>query len=501
MRRLFLFVLSLALLGAGCAVPVQQPRRPVMFAAQRGIGYIPSVGSPSGIQFELQADPLAGVKDGTVDVALVIGQVPEGLEGFGFSPNETVLMQGWMDPPRALSKAEALALAEGLKAPREPGPGALAKGQLKDMRPGWRAIPVDGVLPTMETVWNGSYPLAGMTSVIFRPGADSRVRGVIEGLQQQAGKPPDEPRARLSFTGDMMLARGVARAMREKGTLYPVAKVAEHLAAADLTFVNLESPIGVKGKPLPGKQIWFRAAPEAVDLLKAAGVDGLTLANNHIIDYDTENFLETLERLDEAGIRYTGGGRNIVEARRPLVMKAKGIPVAFLGYSQFADLFFDWNYPRSFAATESVPGVAGINEEWLAADIAAARATPAMVVVVSFHWGEEFQNYPTEEQKRLARKAIDLGADLVIGHHPHAIQGLEIYKGKLIAYSLGNFIMDRQETDLARESMILDVEITSGGVRSATVQPVWIKDEQPYMMTGPDAESLRTKIRTISGWK
>lgn len=304
----------------------------------------------------------------------------------------------------------------------------------------------------------------------------------------------------LTVAGDFMLSRGVARAMRENGTLYPIEKVREHLAAADLTVVNLESPIGVKGQPLPGKQIWFRAPPEAMEVLKAAGVDGVTVANNHILDYDTANFLETLDALKANGILYVGGGRDITEARKPMVLEARGVKVAFLGYSQFADLFFDWNYPRSFAATDTVAGVPRIQEDWLAADIKAAREQ-ADVVAVAYHWGDEFQNYPNEEQKRIAHLTVDLGADLVLGYHPHAIQGFELYKGKLIAYSTGNFIMDRQDTDLARESMLLDFTVAKDGVRSMTVLPVWIKAEQPYIMTGAEGETLLQKMRTISGWK
>jgi poly-gamma-glutamate synthesis protein (capsule biosynthesis protein) len=141
-----------------------------------------------------------------------------------------------------------------------------------------------------------------------------------------------------------------------------------------------------------------------------------------------------------------------------------------------------------------------IQEDWLAADIKAAREQ-ADVVAVAYHWVDEFQNYPNEEQKRIAHLSIDLGADLVLGYHPHAIQGFELYKGKVIAYSTGNFIMDRQDTDLARESMLLDFTVAKSGVRSLHVLPVWIKAEQPYIMTGAEGESLLQKMRTISDWK
>ncbi len=447
------------------------------------------------------SETLSAQNSGQSPLVIVPGPVPAGLEGFPLSVEEVVLVQGWLDRPLSFTRAEAEAKVRDLPAIDQTTakPGALARGRLKDLKPGWQAIPVDGVPPTPETVWSGRYPLSNLTSIVYRSDADHKTRAAAEHLRATAQPPPDGW-IRLTVAGDFMLARGVSTAMHRQGTLYPVAKVKDHLASADLTFVNLESPIGVKGQPLPGKEIWFRAPPEAVEVLKAVGVDAVALANNHILDYDTENFLETIERLEGAGIKYAGGGRDLTGARRPTVLEAKGVKVAFLAYSQFADLFFDWNYRRSFAATGSRPGVAGIREDWLAEDIKKARVK-AGIVAVAFHWGEEFVNYPSEEQRRLARLAIDLGADLVLGFHPHAIQGFETYRGGFIAYSTGNFIMDRQVNEqLARESMILDFQLSSQGVRSVKVHPVWIKDEQPYIMTGAEGEWLMDKMRQISGW-
>lgn len=484
-------LLCLTLLS-GCTPEARQPAEPpllVIAATDDLVAY-----ELRGSTYVVTADPIGAVRSGKAAAGLVPGVKPVDLEGFTLTTRETILMQPWLDPPLAFTKAQALEQAPRLGAPGELKPGALAKGSLADLKPGWRPIPVDGVSPTPETVSNGTYPLSGIVSVVYRPEGQP----LADQLRASVNLPV--PWATLSVAGDYMLARGVARAMRENGLLYPVAKVREHLSAADLTFANLESPLGVKGKPLPGKQIWFRAAPEAIELLKATGVDGVAIANNHILDYDTENFLETLEILEQAGIGYVGGGRNIAEARKPLILEAKGVKVAFLAYSQFADLFFDWNYPRSFNATEKIPGVARIQDDWLAEDIKAAR-NQADIVAIAFHWGDEFQNYPNPEQKRLAHLSIDLGADLVLGYHPHAIQGFELYKGKFIAYSTGNFIMDRQDTDLARESMILDFQLTPDGVRSAAVHPVWINAEQPYIMTGPAGESLLQKMRTLSGWE
>jgi poly-gamma-glutamate synthesis protein (capsule biosynthesis protein) len=490
-----------ALLLAGCAAPKETEKPDEVSADEVVIAVAPGWAQPPapGARYMTSDDPLRELREGKAHVAMALGKVPDGFEGFTLAVNEWLLLQGWLDPPLSLTATEAEEMLKRVGTRREvpePKPGAVIRGRLFDMQTGWRAVPVDGVTPTPQTVWSGEYPLSGRVVVAYRPGVSA---AVLEAVRRDAQTAP-APWATLTVTGDFMLARGVARAMRENGTLYPAAAVKEHLSRADLTFANLEAPIGVKGTPLPGKQIWYRAEPQAMEVLKAAGVDGVTVANNHILDYDTENFLETLDGLKQAGIPYVGGGRNIEEARKPMVLEAKGVKIAFLGYSQFADLFFDWNYPRSFAATESIPGVPRIQEDWLAEDIRAAKAL-APIVAVAFHWGDEFMNYPNAEQQRIARHTIDLGADLVLGYHPHAIQGFEIYKGKFIAYSTGNFIMDRQDSELARESMILDFAVGPEGVRSVNVLPVWIKAEQPYIMTGAEGETLLQKMRTISNWK
>src|SRR5690606_29683844 len=140
--------------------------------------------------------------------------------------------------------------------------------------------------------------------------------------------------------------------------------------------------------------------------------------------------------LEEHNIDVVGGGRDLQEARAPLVVDVNGVKLAFLAYSQFADIFWDLNYPRSFSADSDLPGVAPIREETLGDDIAEAKKIVDLVAI-AYHWGDEYVNMPNEEQKRLGRKSIELGADIVLGFHPHAVQGIELYKGGFIAYSLG----------------------------------------------------------------
>jgi len=322
---------------------------------------------------------------------------------------------------------------------------------------------------------------------------------------QKSAGPPDRvggpETVTLAAVGDIMLARGVDTAMKKHGLLYPFARVAERLRAADYAFANLESPLGVAGRPIPGKGIWFRARPEAVAGLVYAGIDGVTVANNHILDYDEENFLETLAILRQSRIGVAGGGEDLAAARRPLLADVRGIRVAFLGYSQFADLYWDRRYPRSFAATERRPGVAPAREEMVAEDVYRARRQ-ADVVIVAYHWGDEYVNHPNEAQRRLARHTVEFGADVVLGSHPHAIQGIEWATGPggrraLIAYSLGNFVMDQQRP-VTRESMILKLILSRRGILGYEVVPVRIEAGQPRILEGEEARLLLEKIQRLS---
>ncbi len=356
--------------------------------------------------------------------------------------------------------------------------------------------------------------LGGCTPTAAVPGQAARglPAGVRDRLESSQGQPPASvappaaaPAQReavtLAVVGDIMLARGVDAAMRKHGVFHPFARVAGRLRAADYAFANLESPLGVAGRPVPGKGIWFRARPEAVAGLVYAGIDGVTVANNHILDYDAVNFLETLAILRRSRIGVAGGGEDLAAARRPLLADVGGVRVAFLGYSQFADIYWDRRYPRSFAATQERPGVAPAREELVAEDVYRARRQ-ADVVIVAYHWGDEYVNHPNEAQRRLARRTVELGADVVLGFHPHAVQGIRWASGPggrraLIAYSLGNFVMD-QRRPVTRESMILELTLSRRGVLGYNVVPVLIEASQPRILDGEEARPLLDKIRRIS---
>lgn len=257
----------------------------------------------------------------------------------------------------------------------------------------------------------------------------------------------------LVFAGDIMLDDGPGRFISEGGD--PLQPFADILREADYRIGNLESPIANYGVQLDNKIYNFRAKPRVLPILQGR-FDALSLANNHTGDYGREAFLETMIHLDQAGIKYFGGGRNLVEAHKPLWIDRKGLKIAVLAYNEFK--------PRSFEAGANYSGIAWSEDSQVISDIRAAKAAGADLVIPFMHWGWEREETPSDRQKQLARKMIDEGVAIVVGSHPHVTQGTEIYKGKPIIYSLGNFIFDGFDYPAAKRGWILRLKLDKSGV-------------------------------------
>jgi len=449
---------------------------------------------------------VAAVKSGAADLALTLVRPDTpGLTGRPVLYRPQVLAAPWLSPVRDVPLDEARQLAATSVTDKSPG---LLSGGPSAFTPSLQPVCVEGVLPSLSNIRQGRYPLSQPIYLVSRD--DAAPSAGAASLADWLSRPEASdaflaasPQATLTVFGDIMLARGVDGQIGKYGVDWPFEQVSGRTAAGDITFANLEAPFGTTGTPLPRKLIWFRARPEAAAALPKAGVDVVTLANNHILDYDTPNFLETLDLLDKTGVKHVGGGRTLTEARQPVIMEVNGIRVAFLGYSGFADIFWDYKYPRRFTATDdtpgkpAVPGVAPVRLDLIQEDIAAARKQ-ADVVAVAYHWGWEYTNVPGPDMVALAHASVDAGADLVLGFHPHAVQGLERYKNGFIAYSLGNFVMD-QKRDITRESMILEFLLQKDGVRTVNVVPVMIQNYRPHLATGAEGENLWAKLRRISG--
>ncbi len=257
----------------------------------------------------------------------------------------------------------------------------------------------------------------------------------------------------LGFVGDIMLDRGVLlHAEKNEDPTFPFLKVKERLQKPDILFGNLESMISDKGSDQGGAYS-FRAPPKMMEGLILADFDLLSVANNHSFDWGGEAFADTVERLSQAGIKAVGGG---LEAYSPVFVESGTQTIAYLGYTTLG--------APGWVPTEAVPGVAMYDDERMKQGIAEAEQAEADIIVVSIHYGIEYQPIQSPEQERISRLAIDEGADLVIGHHPHVIQPVEEYEGGIIAYSLGNFIFDQGFSEETMEGLLLEVEIMDGEI-------------------------------------
>lgn len=257
----------------------------------------------------------------------------------------------------------------------------------------------------------------------------------------------------LIFVGDVMLDDGPGRALLAGRD--PLVAFAPLLASADYRIANLECPVATSGAPLANKIYSFRAHPRSMSAL-VGRFDAVALSNNHSGDYGQEAFLETMGHLDKAGIRYFGGGANLAEAHAPLWIERQGLRIAVLGYNEFK--------PRSFEAGARRAGVAWSEDGQVLTDIRAARRAGADLVIPFMHWGWELEAGPSPRQRRLARKMIDAGAAAVVGGHPHVTQGAEIYRGRPIIYSLGNFVFDGFDVPAAQLGWLLRLTLDQQGV-------------------------------------
>jgi poly-gamma-glutamate capsule biosynthesis protein CapA/YwtB (metallophosphatase superfamily) len=272
---------------------------------------------------------------------------------------------------------------------------------------------------------------------------------------QEKNNPSDENKIELIFTGDIMLDRGVEWKIINEGEddfTFPFKKISEELNGADIVFGNLESPISDKGEKA-GSIYSFRADPKAMEGLTFAGFNVLSLANNHAFDYTSKALSDTFSRLKQADIDYVGGGQNATEAATPVIKEVKVTKFAFLAYTNLCPLSWNATAEKAGVNCVSLDDLQKIKNE-----IAAAKKQ-ADIVIVSMHAGEEYTQEINEFQTKFSRAAIDAGADIVIGHHPHVAQKYEEYKGKWIFYSLGNFVFDQSFSEETMQGLMLKVAV------------------------------------------
>ena len=279
---------------------------------------------------------------------------------------------------------------------------------------------------------------------------------------------------RLVFVGDVMLDDGPGRTIAAGGD--PLAPFAAELRNADFTIGNLECPVATGGVALDNKIFAFRAHPRVLEVLRGR-LDAVSLANNHSGDFGRTAFVETMDRLDAAGIPYFGGGRDLAAAHQPLWIERQGLRIAVLGYNEYK--------PRSFEAGPDWPGVAWSEDSHVIGAIRAARAAGADLVIPFMHWGWEGEPNPDARQRSLAQAMIDAGADAVVGGHPHVTQGAELYRGRPIIYSLGNFVFDGFDKPSEKRGWLLRLTLDRAGVVDWETRAAQIDEAgTPYPLSG-----------------
>ncbi len=311
--------------------------------------------------------------------------------------------------------------------------------------------------------------------------------------------PEREEYVSLIAVGDIMPSRRVARKIKQEGMDYPFEKIRDYLKSGDIVFGNLESPI-TSGRVIRNDEMVFRGEPGSEIALRDAGFNVLSIANNHTPDFRNKGIKNTLKYLESAGIAFAGAGMNSAEANKPAIIKRNGLTFAFLAYND-SDVV-----PSFYGASETRAGTALMNIDTMAESVKLAKVKSDFVIV-SMHSGYEYKPKPNKRQTEFARAAIDAGAELVIGHHPHVVQTMEKYKGKYILYSLGNFVFDQLWSEATREGLIAEITFDNEGVRRIEFLAVYNSENyQPSIIDGERAENIigRLKIkfteRKIFAW-
>ena len=346
------------------------------------------------------------------------------------------------------------------------------------------------------TACTGGAPGAEAPPATDRPAARSETREPNDPpTPSPEERPTREPLTTLTVVGDIMLGRGVAT--QPGGAPARLAPMTRHLRAADLTVGNLESTLSDAGPPLQGSDS-FHAPPAVLGALARAGVDALSLANNHTGDYGERALLETVAAFRGRRVRAFGAGRDLNAASRPVVLSRNGVRFGFLGFNAIGET------PRAAARTPGVlsvrmpPRTGPLDQGDLAHVLRAVRELSRRVdvVVVVPHWGTQYTHAAEPVQSLVGRRLVGAGADLVVGGHPHWVQGLERYDGAVVAHSLGNFVFDMDFMEQTMEGVTLTARFRGDRLLGVELTPYRLDATfTPRRVAGPAAAGILRDVR------
>ena len=311
---------------------------------------------------------------------------------------------------------------------------------------------------------------------------------VSAGQEEQVQEPETQQDVTVVFSGDILLSSYVLNNYEKSGINGILSEeLQSEMQNADITMVNEEFPFSNRGTQAQDKQFTFRVDPGYVKILQEMGIDVVTVANNHALDYGTDALSDTFQTLDNAGIAYVGAGDNLERASQPYVIKAGGKTFGFLAASRVIPEV-SWNIDNR------QPGMlCTYDSAELCNAIQKAKET-CDYVVVYVHWGIERENTPQDYQRQLGKAYIDAGADMVIGAHPHVLQGIEYYNGKPIVYSLGNYIFNQE----IGSTVLLKTTITPENETTLQLIPAYASGAKTQKMQEEDGAQLYQFMEGIS---
>lgn len=317
-----------------------------------------------------------------------------------------------------------------------------------------------------------------------------------EKLKQEKKEETKEPISDISqeqstsiiFTGDVMLSNYVLQNYEKSGIEGVLGStLLNELQQADITVINEEFPFGTTGTPAEDKQFTFRVNPSYIEILKQMGVDAVTLANNHILDYGTQPLSETVQTLDDAAILYAGAGDSLERAKELQIIEVNGKRYGMLAASRVIPVA-SWNVQNQ------APGVFCTYDPTLLLEEIKKARSQCDYLAVYVHWGIERNAMPEDYQKNMAKQYIDAGADAVIGSHPHVLQGIEYYEGKPIFYSLGNFVFNQS----IERTMAVRFEISAQGEVQIQLLPAEAQNACTKLQENSAAQETYRYLESIS---